>query len=200
MRSVPVGRRVSAVVALLAPLAVLASSEAEWPKLDKSRRLEGYKWKGYTLDAKRFPTFFYEWNGMKVADQFDVEGNAVTGQGKLLRALTLTGEIPANALFRVAGSAGVQVAGGAFLIEGGRFSQVGIALSAVGLTTVHLTRAEDLLRGQPPSEELFAQAREIAAEDCSPSADGRGPIDYKRHLAGVLTQRALRRATERALS
>ncbi len=30
-------------------------------------------------------------------------------------------------------------------------------------------------------------------------ADGRGPIDYKRHLAGVLTTRALRRATERAL-
>ena len=68
------------------------------------------------------------------------------------------------------------------------------------MTTIHLTRAEELLRGQPPSEELFAQAREIAAEDCSPSADGRGPIDYKRHLAGVLTQRALRRATERALS
>ena len=40
---------------------------------------------------------------------------------------------------------------------------------------------------------------EIASEDCSPSADGRGPIDYKRHLAGVLTQRALRRATARAL-
>ena len=30
-------------------------------------------------------------------------------------------------------------------------------------------------------------------------ADGRGPVDYKRHLAGVLTQRALRRATARAL-
>ena len=29
-------------------------------------------------------------------------------------------------------------------------------------------------------------------------ADGRGPVDYKRHLAGVLTQRALRRATARA--
>jgi carbon-monoxide dehydrogenase medium subunit len=84
-------------------------------------------------------------------------------------------------------------------IEGGKLRQVGIALSAVGLTTIHLTRAEDLLRGQAPSEELFAQAREIAAEDCSPSADGRGPVDYKRHLAGVLTERALRRATERAL-
>ena len=32
-----------------------------------------------------------------------------------------------------------------------------------------------------------------------PDADGRGPIDYKRHLAGVLTTRALLRATARAL-
>ena len=101
---------------------------------------------------------------------------------------------------RRAGDWAIAAASAAVWIEAGKFSQVGIALSAVGLTTIHLTRAEDLLRGQPPSEELFAQAREIAAEDCSPSADGRGPIDYKRHLAGVLTQRALRRATERALS
>ena len=43
------------------------------------------------------------------------------------------------------------------------------------------------------------QAGEIASEDCSPTADGRGPVDYKRHLAGVLTIRALRRATARAL-
>ena len=59
--------------------------------------------------------------------------------------------------------------------------------------------AEELLRGQEPSEELFAQAAEIASADCSPGADGRGPIDYKRHLAGVLTHRALRRAATRAL-
>ena len=44
------------------------------------------------------------------------------------------------------------------------------------------------------------QAGEIASADCSPSADGRGPVDYKRHLAGVLTTRALRRATARALN
>jgi ABC-type glutathione transport system ATPase component len=51
-----------------------------------------------------------------------------------------------------------------------------------------------------PTEELFAEAGEIASADCSPGADGRGPVDYKRHLAGVLTRRALRRATARALT
>jgi carbon-monoxide dehydrogenase medium subunit len=101
---------------------------------------------------------------------------------------------------RRAGDWAIAAASAAVWLEGGTISQVGIALSAVGLTTIHLTRAEELLRGKPPSDELFAQAREIAAEDCAPMADGRGPVDYKRHLAGVLTQRALRRATERALS
>jgi carbon-monoxide dehydrogenase medium subunit len=100
---------------------------------------------------------------------------------------------------RRAGDWAIAAASAAVWIEGGSLSQVGIALSAVGMTTIHLTRAEELLRGNAPSEELFAQAGEIASEDCSPSADGRGPIDYKRHLAGVLTHRALRRATERAL-
>jgi len=49
-----------------------------------------------------------------------------------------------------------------------------------------------------PSEELFAEAGAIASADCSPTADGRGPVDYKRHLAGVLTVRALARASARA--
>jgi aerobic carbon-monoxide dehydrogenase medium subunit len=101
---------------------------------------------------------------------------------------------------RRAGDWAIAAASAAVWIDGGTMSQVGVALSAVGMTTIHATRAEELLRGKPPSEELFAQAGAIASEDCSPSADGRGPIDYKRHLAGVLTHRALRRATERALN
>ncbi|MEA2421328.1 MAG: aerobic carbon-monoxide dehydrogenase medium subunit [Thermoleophilaceae bacterium] len=100
---------------------------------------------------------------------------------------------------RRAGDWAIAAASAAVWIEGGVIEQVGIALSAVGLTTVHLTRAEEMLRRRPPTDELFAQARAIASEDCSPGSDGRGPIDYKRHLAGVLTQRALRRATARAL-
>jgi aerobic carbon-monoxide dehydrogenase medium subunit len=99
---------------------------------------------------------------------------------------------------RRAGDWAIAAASAAVWMDGTTIADVGIALSAVGLTTIHLTRAEELLRGQAPSEELFAQAGEIASEDCSPMADGRGPVDYKRHLAGVLTHRALRRAAARA--
>jgi carbon-monoxide dehydrogenase medium subunit len=100
---------------------------------------------------------------------------------------------------RRAGDWAIAAASAAVWIDGGTIADAGVALSAVGLTTIHLTRAEELLRGSPPSDELFAQAGEIASEDCAPMADGRGPVDYKRHLAGVLTARALRRATARAL-
>jgi aerobic carbon-monoxide dehydrogenase medium subunit len=99
---------------------------------------------------------------------------------------------------RRAGDWAIAAASAAVWMDGATIADAGIALSAVGLTTIHLTRAEELLRGKPASEELFAQAGAIASEDCSPGADGRGPIDYKRHLAGVLTHRALRRAVARA--
>jgi aerobic carbon-monoxide dehydrogenase medium subunit len=100
---------------------------------------------------------------------------------------------------RRAGDWAIAAASAAVWIDGGRIADAGIALGAVGLTTVHVSRAEELLRGKAPSDELFVQAGEIASADCSPSADGRGPVDYKRHLAGVLTTRALRRAAARAL-
>jgi aerobic carbon-monoxide dehydrogenase medium subunit len=100
---------------------------------------------------------------------------------------------------RRAGDWAIAAASAAVWMDGSTIADAGIALSAVGLTTIHLSRAEELLRGKAPSDDVFAQAGEIAAEDCAPMADGRGPVDYKRHLAGVLTRRALGRATARAL-
>jgi carbon-monoxide dehydrogenase medium subunit len=100
---------------------------------------------------------------------------------------------------RRVGDWAIVAAGAAVWMNGSTIADAGIALAAVGSTTIHVTRAEELLRGQAPSEELFGQAADIAAEDCSPAADQRGPIDYKRHLARELTNRALRRAAARAL-
>jgi carbon-monoxide dehydrogenase medium subunit len=100
---------------------------------------------------------------------------------------------------RRAGDWAIAAASAAVWIDGGTIADVGVALSAVGPMTIHLSRGEELLRGKAPSAELFAEAAAVASEDCMPAADGRGPVDYKRYLAGVLTTRALKRSTSRAL-
>ncbi|HUA05472.1 MAG TPA: xanthine dehydrogenase family protein subunit M [Solirubrobacteraceae bacterium] len=100
---------------------------------------------------------------------------------------------------RRAGDFAIAAVSAGVWIEGGTIADAGIALGALGPTTIIASRAEEALKGKAPSEELFARAGEIASEDCAPVADGRGPVDYKRHLANVLTVRALRRATARAL-
>jgi aerobic carbon-monoxide dehydrogenase medium subunit len=100
---------------------------------------------------------------------------------------------------RRAGDFAIAAVSAAVWMQGGTIADAGIALAALGPTTIIVSRAEDLLKGKAPSDELFAQAGEIAKEDCAPVPDGRGPVDYKRHLAGVLTTRALRRAAARAL-
>ena len=56
----------------------------------------------------------------------------------------------------------------------------------------------DALRGQPPSEELYAAVGQIAADNTSPQTDTRGTAAYKTHLAKELTIRSLRRAVARA--
>jgi carbon-monoxide dehydrogenase medium subunit len=100
---------------------------------------------------------------------------------------------------RRAGDYAISAVSAAVWVAGGSFADVGVALAASGPFTIDVVRATELLIGQVPSEEMFAQAGQIAAEDSMPMPDSRGPVDYKRHLVGVLTKRALRRATARAL-
>jgi carbon-monoxide dehydrogenase medium subunit len=82
--------------------------------------------------------------------------------------------------------------------DGATIADVGIGLAAVGAEQFRAAEAEDLLRGGPATDDRFTAAAAAAGEHCAPSADQRGPVDYKRHLAQVLTLRALRRATARA--
>jgi aerobic carbon-monoxide dehydrogenase medium subunit len=101
---------------------------------------------------------------------------------------------------RRTGDWAIAAAGAALWLDGSDIGAAGIALSAVNPASVRSTRAEESLAGSPPSEEAFAAAAALAAEDCEPIGDLRGPADYKRHLARELTHRALRRAAERALA
>ncbi len=103
---------------------------------------------------------------------------------------------------RRAGDWAVASAGAAVTMSGSNGSMV-IADGRVGLCAVgpNLTNVEpisDALRGQTPSEELYARVGQIAADNATPSADTRGTVAYKTHLAKELTIRSLRKAVARA--
>jgi aerobic carbon-monoxide dehydrogenase medium subunit len=100
---------------------------------------------------------------------------------------------------RRVGDWAVAAAGAVLEISGGVLTEVGIGLTAVGARGFVSERTEDFLRGGPPDDDRFVEAGRIAADDCAPTADQRGPVDYKRHLAGELTTRALRAAAARAI-
>jgi carbon-monoxide dehydrogenase medium subunit len=99
---------------------------------------------------------------------------------------------------RRVGDWAVAAAGASVRLAGGVIEQAAIALTAVG-AGVRSPDAESLLRGEAPSDELFAAAAAAAAAGCAPVSDQRGSAEYKRHAADELTRRALRRATARAL-
>jgi carbon-monoxide dehydrogenase medium subunit len=104
---------------------------------------------------------------------------------------------------RRAGDWAVAAAGAALWLAPGPggvpvVADVGIGLTAVGARDFVAAEAEEHLRGRPAGDESFAAAGALAARHCRPAADQRGPVDYKRHLAGELTVRALRLAARRA--
>jgi aerobic carbon-monoxide dehydrogenase medium subunit len=99
---------------------------------------------------------------------------------------------------RRAGDWAVAAAGACVWLDGDRFTEVGIGLTAVGAPHFCAPGAEDALRGQQVSDAAIVAAGELAAAQCNPTTDQRGPADYKRHLAGELTRRALRLAVARA--
>lgn len=76
--------------------------------------------------------------------------------------------------------------------------EIGIALGAVGLTTIKATEAEALLRGRPLTTKNTAAAADAAAAAADPQPDMRGSVDYKRTVVRALVKRAIGAAACRA--
>jgi carbon-monoxide dehydrogenase medium subunit len=74
----------------------------------------------------------------------------------------------------------------------GSVQDVRIALTNMGSTPLRASAAEDALRGK--GGDAIAAAAEQAAEGTDPPGDLNATPDYKRHLARVLTRRALEEA------
>jgi carbon-monoxide dehydrogenase medium subunit len=71
---------------------------------------------------------------------------------------------------------------------------VRVSLTNMGSVPLRAKAVEDALRGQSLTADSIAKAAEQAAEGTDPPADLNASADYKRHLARVLTRRALTQA------
>jgi carbon-monoxide dehydrogenase medium subunit len=77
----------------------------------------------------------------------------------------------------------------------GSCEDVRIGLTHMGSTPLRATASEQALRGRPLDAQSIAAAADQAAEGTDPPADLNASAEYKRHLARVLTRRALEAAS-----
>jgi aerobic carbon-monoxide dehydrogenase medium subunit len=82
---------------------------------------------------------------------------------------------------------------------GGVCDYIGIGLTNVSAAPMRAQRSEEALRGQKLNDERIKKAAIMAAQDCDPNPDLRGSVDYKRSMVKTLTERAIKKAIERAM-
>lgn len=107
----------------------------------------------------------------------------------------------AYARFGLRGGNTVSVAAVAasLLLDGkGNIEDARIVLGAVAPIPKLVEEVGAALVGQTPGEEAFRNAGEIAMAGAEPISDVRGSSEYRRELVGVLTERALTTALQRA--
>jgi CO/xanthine dehydrogenase FAD-binding subunit len=84
------------------------------------------------------------------------------------------------------------------LDEAGRCREARLAYVNAGPGPTRATTAEALATGADPGASLWEAMADAAASDLDFASDVHASAEYRRHLAGVLTKRALTRALERA--
>jgi carbon-monoxide dehydrogenase medium subunit len=143
---------------------------------------------------------------VNVAEFCTAPGRNVLARGEILTTL----DFPAPAAH--AGSAylrfiprnemDIAVVGAASWVQldakGQTIERARVALAAVAPTPLFAAAIGESLAGKPASEETYRGAADLARQAARPIADKRGTAEYRRHIAGVLTERTLAIAVERA--
>ncbi len=83
-------------------------------------------------------------------------------------------------------------------LDGDKCAKVSITLTNVGPTPLKAEAAERALQGQKIDKALIEKAAAEAMAICDPAEDLRGDREYKIHMAGEMTRRAIRQALDRA--
>lgn len=84
------------------------------------------------------------------------------------------------------------------LDKAGKVAEAGLALTSVHHHNLKVTEAEEMMAGQTPGPELFAEAAEAAARSCEPESDVRGPAAFKRAVVAEYTRRGFAEALSQA--
>jgi carbon-monoxide dehydrogenase medium subunit len=135
-------------------------------------------------------------------------GRTVLGRGEFLVALRLppprrrSGSFYVRFIPRNEMDIAVVGVGAAVTLDDSRSRCIAarVALAAVAPTPLLVPEAGAALVDGALTDEHLAQAASLAQAAIRPISDMRGEADYRRHLVGVLTKRALRGAIERARS
>ena len=80
----------------------------------------------------------------------------------------------------------------------GVISDARLAFAGVSDVPVRAAEAEDLLIGERPSAELFAEAARVATAALDPPADLNGSPEYRKQIAATLVRRGLQAAADNA--
>ena len=83
--------------------------------------------------------------------------------------------------------------------DDGKIFDVRIGMMGVGETPMRATEAERLLAGQRYSDAVVAAAVEAIRVAVEPNTDLHASSAYRRHLVGILAQRAIAKAWDRAM-
>jgi carbon-monoxide dehydrogenase medium subunit len=83
-------------------------------------------------------------------------------------------------------------------MDGGKCASATVALTNVADTAVLSAAAADALVGSAVDDKAIDAAAEKAMADSDPAEDLRGPVEYRRAMAGEMTRRAIREALARA--
>lgn len=83
-------------------------------------------------------------------------------------------------------------------MSAGQCALASIALTNVADTPLHAKAASDALVGTPVDDAAIASAVDQAKAITEPTSDGRGPADFRTHVAGMMVARAIATARDRA--
>jgi aerobic carbon-monoxide dehydrogenase medium subunit len=85
-------------------------------------------------------------------------------------------------------------------LDGERLADVRLAVGSAGVVAVRAAEAEELLAGAGTGEldGVLERATALAADAADPVEDANGSVEYKRHMVGVLSRRAVHAAITEA--